>query len=123
MIGKTFREEFGNSHKMQMILRGLIRIRRRVAGIFSGRTPYVDTVQGGIFGQGQRLVWGRSVEGSGGQSPPDAGKIFIKNPMKNYNFRAIFQNFNENFAIFTKFFKKFLAFSPKIWGKPRIMQL
>ena len=26
--------------------------------------------------------------------------------MKNYNFKAIFQNFNENFAIFTKVFKK-----------------
>ena len=25
--------------------------------------------------------------------------------MKNYNFSAIFQNFNENFSIFTKFLK------------------
>ena len=43
--------------------------------------------------------------------------------MKNYNFKAIFQNFNENFAIFTKVFKKFLEFFAKIWGKIRIMQL
>ena len=60
-----------------------------------------------LFGQGKGLVGGRRVGGSGGPSPPDTGKIFkifLKNPMKNYNFREIFQNFNENFAIFTKNF-------------------
>ena len=30
--------------------------------------------------------------------------------MKNYNFRAIFQNLNENFAIFTIFFKIYRIF-------------
>ena len=30
--------------------------------------------------------------------------------MKNYNFKAIFQNFNENFAIFTKFLKIYRIF-------------
>ena len=44
------------------------------------------------------------VGGSEGQSPPDAGKI-CKNIYKKANeklqFRAIFQNFNENYAIFT----------------------
>ena len=37
--------------------------------------------------------------------------------MKNYNFKAIFQNFNENFAIFTKFFKNFSNFSRKFGEK------
>ena len=82
---------------------------------FSREGKIPATVQGGgeFSGQGQRLVWGRRVGGSWGQSPPDAGKIFIENPMKNYNFRAIFQNFNENFAIFPKFLKNFSNFSRK----------
>ena len=58
-----------------------------------------------LFGQGKGLVGGRRVGGSGGRSPPDAGKIckiFYKHPMKNYNFSAIFQNFNEKFCDFYK---------------------
>ena len=35
--------------------------------------------------------------------------------MKIYNFRPIFHNFNENFAIFTKFSKKIIEFFAKIW--------
>ena len=77
---------------------------------------YVDTVwgsEGGFVGQGQRLMGG-----SGGPSPPpDAGEIFLKKPMQTYSFRPIFQNFNENFAVFTKIFKKFLEFFAKIWRK------
>ena len=30
----------------------------------------------------------------------EVSKILIKKSMKNYNFRPIFDNFNENFAIF-----------------------
>ena len=38
--------------------------------------------------------------------------------MKIYNFRPIFDNFNENFAVSSKFFKKFLDFFEKqIWAK------
>ena len=37
--------------------------------------------------------------------------------MKNYNFRPIFQNFNENFAIFTIFFKKLANFWRKFTKK------
>ena len=38
--------------------------------------------------------------------------------MKIYNFRPIFDNFNENFAISSKFFKKFLEyFEKQIWVK------
>ena len=59
---------------------------------------YVDTVWGGDFlDEAKGLQGGRRVVGSGGPSPRDAGeifKIFRKNTMKNYNFRAIFQNFN-----------------------------
>ena len=54
------------------------------------------------------------VGGSGGgalRTPEKISKIFIQKPMKNYNFRAIFQNFNENFAIFTKFVKNFEFFA------------
>ena len=40
--------------------------------------------------------------------------------MKNYNFRAIFQNFNENFAIFTKIFKNFSNFSRKFTDKSEL---
>ena len=90
---------------MQIILRGLIRIRRCVAGIFSGRTPYVDKVQGGgIFLDKAKGLYGVAAWGVPGAEPPGRRKIFKKIPMKNYSFRAIFQNFNENFAIFTKKF-------------------
>ena len=54
-----------------------------------------------FFAQGKRLVGGRRVRGSGGLSPPDVGEIFkkfTKIPLKNYNFRPIFHNFNENFV-------------------------
>ena len=40
--------------------------------------------------------------------------------MQNYNFRAIIQNFNENFAIFTKFFKNFSNFSQKFTDKSEL---
>ena len=43
--------------------------------------------------------------------------------MKNYNFRPIFHNFNENFGIFTKFCKKILEFFAQIWEKIRSMHL
>ena len=39
-LGKTSPEELGNSRKIQVVLRGLIRLRRCVAWSFSGRTPY-----------------------------------------------------------------------------------
>ena len=82
--------------------------------LFCEICAYVDTVRGEwgkFFGQGQRLV-GRSprggMRGSRGRSPSDAGeifKIFLIKPMKNYNFRPIFQNFNENFANLKKNYK------------------
>ena len=56
------------------------------------------------------------VGGSGGGAPRTPEKIsnnFIQKLMKNYIFRAIFQNFNENFAIFTKFLKNFSNLSLK----------
>ena len=40
--------------------------------------------------------------------------------MKNYNFIAIFQNFNENFEIFTKIFKNFSNFSRKFTDKSEL---
>ena len=43
--------------------------------------------------------------------------------MKNFNFRPIFHNYNENFAMFTKFSKKFLEFFAKMWGKFRSFHL
>ena len=57
------------------------------------------------------LSGGRRVGGSGGLSPPDAGEVFKKFG-KNYNFRPIFQHFNENFVInasnFSRKFGKYL---------------
>ena len=76
---------------------------------------------GGFFGPGQRLVGGRRVGGSGGAEPPgrrrNFQKIFIKKPMENYHFRQIFQNFNENFAIFTKFARKIYRIFRENLGK------
>ena len=37
--------------------------------------------------------------------------------MKIYNSRPIFDNFNENFAIFKIFFKNFSTFREKIWAQ------
>ena len=78
----------------------------------TGAFPYDDTVRGvweGIFGQGQRLVRGSPCEGFRGLSPRAAGevfKLFWKNQWKITIFRPIFDNANENFAIFFKIFKK-----------------
>ena len=55
--------------------------------------------------------------GSAPRTPEKFSKFFSKNRMKNYNFRAIFQNFNENFAIFTNIFKNFSNFSRKFGEK------
>ena len=87
---------------------------RRTQG--TGGWPYVDTVRGSGGGdfldKAKGLYGGRRVGGSGGgapRSPDKFSKIFIQKPMKNYNFRTIFQNFNE------KFVKKCLEFLAKIW--------
>ena len=63
---------------------------------------------------------GRLVEGSGERSPrtPKFSKISEK-INKNYNRKAtfsIFDNFNEKFAIFQRFFKS-LEFFGKVWTK------
>ena len=50
------------------------------------------------------------------RTPEKFSKFFIKNPMKNYNFRAIF----ENFAILTKIFKNFSNFSRKCTDKSKL---
>ena len=90
-------------------------------GFFRGGRHTLTRSGGGIFWTRPKACRGSPRGGSGGRSPPDAGKIckifYKKNPMKNYNFRAIFQNFNEKFAIFTKFFKNFSKFSRKFGEK------
>ena len=48
-----------------------------------------------------------------GGSREEIIKNFIEKSMKNYNFMPFFHNFNENFAIFTKFSKDFSNFSRK----------
>ena len=66
---------------------------------------------------------GRRVGGSGGEAPPDAGevfKIFVKKSMKNVQFLKKFQ---ENFAIFSKFFKILSNFWRKFGQKFRNMHL
>ena len=65
---------------------------------------YVDTVRGSgeFFWTRPKACrgvaeWG--VPGSGApRTPEKCSKIFIKKPMKNYNFRPNFHNFNENFV-------------------------
>ena len=46
--------------------------------LFFASSAYVDTVRGGIFWRRPKACRGRRVGGSGGRSPPDAGKIFKK---------------------------------------------
>ena len=68
------------------------------------------------------LSGGRRVGGSGGGAPRTPEK-FSKNLGKINEKITIFQNFNENCAIFTKNFQNFLEFFAKIWENIRIMQL
>ena len=49
---------------------------RRPSGGFHTLTRSGGLGGGNFFGQGQRLVGGRRVGGSGGRSPPDAGENF-----------------------------------------------
>ena len=54
---------------------------------------------GEFLDKAKGLSEGRRVGGSGGGAPwtPEKfSKLYIKNSMKNYNFSAIFPNFNEN---------------------------
>ena len=73
----------------------------------SARRNFFRGGRGSEVHQGRAGKGGRRVGGSGGLSPPDAGEVFkkfIKKSMKNLQF---FQNFQENFAIFSKFYRIF----------------
>ena len=85
------------------------------------KSTQVDKVRGSegrgnFIGQGQSLVGGRRVGGSGERGPRRRKKfkIFLVKTNENYNFKPIFHNFNENYAIFTKFSRFFAKNCEKI---------
>ena len=79
----------------------------------AGTFPYVDTIRGSGGGRLSRTspnhptslkaCW--VVAAWGFRGPPQNSKMLIEKSMKTSNFRPIFDNFNENFAIFSNFLK------------------